>query len=94
QCTIEEIGEVTARLAAAREAAGDEARLAPDDPAFSVKLTPIVAPTAEAMAEVAACGVTEVITVPWFFFGGDPNDPAAQDEAVDRFAAEVIEPLS
>jgi probable F420-dependent oxidoreductase len=94
QCSIEEIREVTARITAAREAAGDEARLAPDDPAFSVKLTPIVAPTAEAMAEVAACGVTEVITVPWFFFGGDPNDPAAQDEAVDRFAAEVIEPLS
>jgi hypothetical protein len=58
-----------------------------------VKLTPIVAATPEAMAEVAACGVTDVITVPWYFFGGDPDDPAVQDEAVDRFAAEVIDPM-
>lgn len=93
QCGLDEIQAITARLTAAREAAGDDARLAPDDPAFSVKLTPIVAATPEAMAEVAACGVTEVITVPWYFFGGDPTDPAAQEEAVDRFAVEVIEPL-
>lgn len=90
---IDEIREVTTRLKQVREDIGDAARLAPDDPAFSVKLTPLVAATPEAMAEVAACGVTEVITVPWYFFGGDPTDPGHQEEAVDRFAAEVIEQM-
>lgn len=93
QCDLDQITEVTTRLRRARQDAGDEARLAPDDPAFSVKLTPIVAPTAEAMAEVRDRGVTEVITVPWYFFGGDPEDPAVQEESIDRFAAEVIEQM-
>jgi len=92
QCDLDQIREVTERLAAAREEAGTEAWVPAD--AFAVKLTPIVAPTAEAMAEVAALGVTEVITVPWFFFGGDPTDPSVQLESVARFADEVIRPLA
>lgn len=46
------------------------------------------------LAEVAAAGATEVITVPWYFFGGDLNDPPVQDESIARFAAEVIRPLA
>jgi hypothetical protein len=61
---------------------------------FEVKLTPIVAPTVDAMEELAALGVTEVITVPWYFYGDDPEDPKAQDEAVARFGDEVIAPMA
>jgi probable F420-dependent oxidoreductase len=87
QCDLDQITEVTTRLRQVRDEVGEGA------PAFSVKLTPIVAPTAEAMAEVRERGVTEVITVPWYFFGGDPEDPSVQDESIDRFAAEVIEQM-
>lgn len=81
------------RLGEIREEVGEAAHVAPGEP-FTIKATPIVAATAEAMAEVAALGVTEVITVPWYFYGGDPSDPAVQDEAVARFGAEVIAPLA
>lgn len=92
QADLDQIREVVDRLQRIRGEVGDEAVCGPDDP-FAIKLTPLVAPTPEAMAEVAALGVTEVITAPWYFFGGDPADPAVQDEAVERFAAEVIAPL-
>lgn len=94
QCDLDATREVCARLRRTREDVGDDARLAPDDPSFSVAVTPIVAPTAEAMSEIGECGVTEVITVPWYFFGGDPTDPVVQDESVDRFAAEVIDEMA
>ena len=55
---------------------------------------PIVAPSVEAMEELEALGVTEVITVPWYFYPGDPEDPQAQDEAVARFGTEVIAPMA
>lgn len=93
QCDLDGIRDVVGRLHQAREEAGDAARI-PLDQDYPVKLTPLVAPTPEAMNEVAELGVTEVITVPWYFFGGDPSDPSVQDESVARFAAEVIEPLA
>lgn len=88
QCSLEDVVEVTSRLNRLREELGDDVRVAADR--FEVKLTPIVAPTAEAMAELETLGVTEVITVPWYFYGDNPADPAAQDDAVARFGAEVI----
>ena len=41
----------------------------------------------------ADTGLTGVITIPWYFSGGDPNDPGHQDESIAWFAATVIEPL-
>lgn len=93
QGDLDAIADVVGRLGRAREEAGGEARVGLDQP-YPVKLTPLVASTPEAMAEVSELGVTEVITVPWYFFGGDPADPSVQDESVARFAAEVIEPLA
>jgi len=47
---------------------------------------------------MADLGVTEAQTVPWYFYGGDPNDLAVQIDSLARFAetvmAEVGEPLS
>ncbi len=60
---------------------------------FEVHATPLVAPTVEAMADLEAIGLTGVITVPWYFFPGDPEDPGHQEESVRRFAEEVILPL-
>ena len=60
---------------------------------FEVKLTPIVPATPEAMVELASVGVTDVITVPWFFAGGDPTDPAEQERSIAWFADTVIDPV-
>lgn len=93
QCDMDQLRDVVARLRRFREEAGTDAVAGPDDP-FSVKATPLVPATPEDMAAVAEVGVTEVITVPWYFFGGDPNDEAVQDESVERFGVEVIAPLA
>ncbi len=64
------------------------------DPAgFTTAATPLVAATPEAMADLAGLGLTGVITMPWYFTGGDPNDPGHQDEAIHWFAETVIAPL-
>ncbi|MBK6438668.1 MAG: TIGR03619 family F420-dependent LLM class oxidoreductase [Candidatus Microthrix sp.] len=86
------VREVIGRLGELREQLGDDVRVPAER--FEVKLTPIVAPTVDAMEELAALGVTEVITVPWYFYGDDPEDPKAQDEAVARFGDEVIAPMA
>ncbi|MCZ7631314.1 MAG: LLM class flavin-dependent oxidoreductase [Microthrixaceae bacterium] len=51
----------------------DEAGRADD--AFEVKATPMVAATPDEMARLAEMGLTDVITVPWYFSGGDPRTP-------------------
>ena len=38
-------------------------------------------------------GVTELQTVPWYFYGGDPNDLTVQLDSLARFADEVITKL-
>lgn len=91
QVTVDDLRDVVDRLDRARHEVGDDARVPADR--FEIKVMPLVAPTPEAMSEVAELGVTEVITVPWYFFGGDPTDPDVQFESVARFAADVIDPL-
>ena len=53
----------------------------------------LVPATVDDMAKLAEAGLTDVITVPWYFLPGDPNDPAHQDDAVRRFAEDVIAPF-
>ena len=64
-----------------------------DPGGFEVQATPLVAASPEAMADLAGAGLTGVITIPWYFSGGDPNDPGHQDESIAWFAETVIEPL-
>ena len=40
-----------------------------------------------------AAGVTECQVVPWYFYGGDPNDLGVQVDSLARFADEVIAAL-
>ncbi|WP_426572216.1 TIGR03619 family F420-dependent LLM class oxidoreductase [Aquihabitans sp. McL0605] len=60
---------------------------------FEIKATPIVPATVDDMAPLAAMGLTDVITVPWYFAGGDPNDFQHQLDSVAWFAEHVIHPL-
>lgn len=69
----------------------DEAGRADD--AFEVKATPMVAATPDEMARLAEMGLTDVITVPWYFSGGDPEDAQHQLDSVAWFAETVIHPL-
>lgn len=39
---------------------------------------------------LADAGVTELQAVPWYFYGGDPDDLAVQLDSLSRFADEVI----
>lgn len=60
---------------------------------FQVIVTPLVAARPEMFADLEQAGVTGVITMPWYFMEGDPNDPTHQIESVAWFAETVIEPL-
>ena len=83
-----EIDELVGKLRT-RLAAHDRA-----DDAFEIKLTPLVLATEEAMAGIAAQGVTDVITIPWLYHGAGPHTLEQKVESVHRFAEEVIAPLS
>ena len=87
QASAGEIDELIGRLRLALDAAGRA-----DEP-FEIKATPMVPATVDAMAPLAESGLTDVITVPWYFAGGDPNDPQHQLDSVRWFAETVILPL-
>ncbi len=88
QSSEEDLTDLIARLHRALDAEGRAAE------GFAVQATPMVEATPEAMARLADLGLTGVITVPWYFMGGgDPNDPAVQDESIAWFAETVIDPL-
>lgn len=87
QASAEDLTALIDRLRLELEAAGRA-----DDP-FEIKATPLVPATVDAMASLAEAGLTDVITVPWYFSGGDPNDPQHQDDSIAWFAEHVILPL-
>lgn len=64
-----------------------------DPNGFTAAATPLVAATPDAMADLADLGLTGVITMPWYFTGGDPDDPGHQIESIHWFAEHVIAPL-
>lgn len=87
QVTPDELEGLVGRI---RRALEDEGR---GDEPFEIKATPMVPATVGAMEELAAIGLTDVITVPWYFSGGDPTDRDHQVESVGWFAEQVIAPL-
>jgi len=48
---------------------------------------------ADGFLRLEAAGVTECQVVPWYFYGGDPNDLDVQVDSLRRFADEVIAAL-
>ena len=88
QVTPDEIAETVPKLHSYREEYGVA------DRPFEIKVTPLVMPSIEAMDELAALGVTDVITVPWYFYGGDPEALETKVRDLERFADEIITPIS
>lgn len=87
QVTPDEIAETVPKLHSYREEYGVA------DRPFEIKVTPLVMPSIEAMDELAALGVTDVITVPWYFYGGDPEALDTKLRDLERFADEIITPI-
>ncbi|MEO6629484.1 MAG: TIGR03619 family F420-dependent LLM class oxidoreductase [Aquihabitans sp.] len=87
QASAADLAELVGRLRTQLDAADR------GDAPFGIQATPMVPATPDAMAELADIGLTGVITVPWYFSGGDPNDPTHQDESIEWFAETVIRPL-
>lgn len=48
---------------------------------------------ADGFRRLEAAGVTECQVVPWYFYGGDPDDLGVQLDSLRRFADEVLSPL-
>ena len=88
QAGRDDLAELIGRLHGALDDAGR------DYEGFQVQATPMVAATPEAMIDLEQLGLTGIITVPWYFQGGgDPNDPAFQDDSLAWFAETVIDPV-
>ncbi|HVX19413.1 MAG TPA: TIGR03619 family F420-dependent LLM class oxidoreductase [Acidimicrobiales bacterium] len=88
QMTPEDLDEVLRRLWPVLDEHGR------DRATFEVKVTPLIAAEVDGMAALAERGVTDVMTVPWFSYGGDHKDLQVQLDSVRRFADEVIQPLA
>lgn len=88
QVTPDEIDEVLGRL---RPLLDEHDR---DASTFEIKVTPLVPAEVDAMASLGGQGVTDVITVPWFYYAGDNHDLGHKLDGVRRFADEVIHPLA
>jgi alkanesulfonate monooxygenase SsuD/methylene tetrahydromethanopterin reductase-like flavin-dependent oxidoreductase (luciferase family) len=63
-----------------------------DDP-FEIIAIATDAFDADGFKRLADLGVTEAITQPWWFYGGDPEDLQVRVDAIHRFAEEVITPF-
>ena len=86
--TTDEIDEIMGRLRPLLDEHGRDAST------FEIKVTPLVMNDVDAMASLAKQGVTDVITVPWFYYEGDNHDLTKKVDSVHRFADEVIRPLA
>lgn len=83
----DDLTEVLGRLDDALEAEGR------DRTGFHIGATPLVAARPEAMLDLAEMGLGGVMTMPWYFRPGDPNDPDHQDASIEWFAETVIHPV-
>jgi probable F420-dependent oxidoreductase len=61
-----------------------------EDVPFEVNALCIDAFDLDGYRRLADAGVTELQTVPWYFYGGDPNELQVQLDSLARFADEVI----
>ncbi len=93
QATSEEILRVTAELARLREEYGRS------DVPFDMNVLPIdvfdLAGYQRLGEQIAEHGMQPIFqVVPWYFYGGDPNDLDVRRAALERFGADVIDQLS
>jgi probable F420-dependent oxidoreductase len=86
--TEAQLGEL---LQTMREMLAEEGR-ADDD--FEINALAVDVFDIDGFRRLADLGVTEVQVVPWFFYGGDPNELQVQIDGLRRFAETVVHPLA
>jgi hypothetical protein len=85
--TAAELAVTIDRLAAFRAEAGR------GDHDFSIHTACIDVFDADGFRRLQDMGVTDAQVLPWYYYGGDPNDLSVQVDALERFASSVIEPM-
>jgi len=83
----DELREIVAKLTKYRDEYGRS-----EEP-FEIAVTPVIPPTLDAHRELVEIGVTDVITIPWLFYGGDQNSLETKLSGIERFSEEIIDPL-
>lgn len=86
QSTREQLVEAVGELARYRKEYGRE-----HDP-FEVNALCVDVFDLEGFRALEDLGVTELQAVPWYYYGGDPDEPSTQIDGLHRFGAEVIAP--
>lgn len=86
--TAAELGELVARLRTHLADAGREG----DE--FEVNGLAVDVMDADGFRRLEELGVTECQVVPWYYFGGDPDDLAVQVDSLARFADTVLADLA
>ncbi len=86
-CTEAELGELVGRLHGHLAAAGRS------QAGFEVNALAVDVLDPDGFRRLRDLGVTECQVVPWFFYGGDPNDLEVQLNSLARFAETVITEL-
>ena len=84
-CTEAELRELLARLHAHLDEAGKAA-----GPDFEVNALAVDVLDAAGFRRLGELGVTECQVVPWYYYGGDPEDLGTQVDSLARFADEVL----
>jgi len=86
--TAAELGELVTRLHAHLAAEGRSTE------GFEVNGLAVDVLDPDGFRRLEEVGVTECQVVPWYFYGGDPNDLSVQVDSLARFADTVIAPLT
>jgi probable F420-dependent oxidoreductase len=84
-CTEAELGELLGRLRAHLDDAGKT-----PGHEFEVNALAVDVLDADGFGRLGALGVTECQVVPWYYYGGDPEDLGVQVGSLARFADEVL----
>lgn len=83
--TEAELGEIVPKLAALR------AEFGRSDVPFEIKAICSDVFDYDGFRRLEALGVTDAIVAPWYYYPGDTDSLARQQEGIERFASEVIE---
>lgn len=86
--TEAEIADLVTRL---RGHLADAGKL--DDPDYEINALAVDVMDADGFRRLADLGVTDCQVVPWFYFGGDPDDLGVQLDSLGRFADQVASKL-
>lgn len=84
-CTEAELRELLERLRAHLDEAGKS-----PGPSFEVNALAVDVLDVDGFRRLGELGVTECQVVPWYYYGGDPDDLGTQVDSLARFADEVL----